>query len=1118
MYREITHLRLSRYTCALRLLFIILFVIGLFSPDTWLSDQGYDDYCQDLYEPLLYSTPLDPVKHAPLCMFHLKQNAIRNALSFLNSTKNIVDIVTNDKCTKISMDFFEPLNLIRVPGPNVQEYINNSDCFSKSTEEERSTQTPSGTKEILASDVAEKVRLPRNLIQSAATLKPEDMASMIKGGRMDVDYNELMSINNTVLKRKFRRFDLPRIRASALPRHGWRKFYIAINLYKNEDILPFFADALVAFIEDELAPFFSVSSSVVVSIYSNAGGDLTAPLIRSYLIPRLQKAGVETIYATTSGRCMGYPNRQFFHSRIEWLSCVRNKALEPLYRYGIHVFPSTDRHNEAPKNCQYGHNSSNANECRQKNDIKADEASHGQEDSEDMVVLFFNDILFRPRDITILLESVVEPEMARLTLPDGFLSLAKNATDEKRSSELPLLVYPRPTQMADPSRVTQAELDEVYAHQQNTTFDVACAIDYNPLFYDIWVSRTWLGQAFSSSIPFTQEKVTLRSLRRIFRLRSSSVKSTNNNGYTNTGRNRKSSDQSDELRRFSLPVKSCWNGVAAIRGSLFLQHTSLPHVQPLEFEENATDVANYAPPQPSPTEDGTYDHATPSNSTPTSYLSQDADEPCCSRTDTICSPDLISSGHGSLARPPNLTVVTQDRTHTQTQMLRYNLLCSPSQLASSHAMPAVVQRESGALYDRVDASVVRADLERIYTHMVMNRLVDLQNIRRSVDSTINSIGSLTRTTDDLDAALTFTEASARPDLLKSLTYRKLYQSSQFEWLNVTSWCYPGKTGVNELGKDMSLPTPCDVSVTTNKSCITCENDNNRHTPYNRPTSPDYARTNSLIGANSDASSIGSGITSFRDDSTYYRARHPSLRFRHRHLPSYGATAHGIATVSGVGCDSSECTLICEDVAHAVILRYRRTPIILMNVNVRVWYKPSLYDSILHAKILTSRIAFEVSIPIERMIRWARKVWLHISLQGTMTNDAKRSEYAIDETAQTKSSPRRWNTPKNLTDITGTMHDWTLNRPALVYNILMYDVNTSTWREAVVNITQLTYKSCIFHTGNIINIHYIIVRGFCLLSCICLLNYLLPNRYKARILQLNELNVKKLRLALKPHRN
>ncbi|TPP45187.1 Cryptococcal mannosyltransferase 1 family protein [Leishmania donovani] len=322
----------------------------------------------------------------------------------------------------------------------------------------------------------------------------------------DTDTDSTITI--TIPKGKVR-YAVPRRTAPHTPTHGWDHFYIALNLWKNEEVLPDLTEALIAFLEEEVKPFFDLATSVVVSIYSNISPDRTAELITTLLIPRLHAAGVRTVYATTEGACLGYVERQSFHERIEWMACIRNKALEPLYEKGMSL-------------------------------------------ADGLVVLFFNDVIFRPQDITALLESRAEAQIAASTRPHGWVSSVTKTNHEPadagvKDDDGDSRKHPVGTASTPPSGSTSAAT--------GTTFDMACGMDFYATFYDTWVTRDRLGKPFGAQMPYSDDHSTQEAFYRIFK-------------HERTG------DHAPEAS--AIPVKCCWNGVAAIRGRFFLAPTP-PH-------------------------------------------------------------------------------------------------------------------------------------------------------------------------------------------------------------------------------------------------------------------------------------------------------------------------------------------------------------------------------------------------------------------------------------------------------------------------------------------------------------------------------------------------------------
>ncbi|CBZ24790.1 hypothetical protein, unknown function [Leishmania mexicana MHOM/GT/2001/U1103] len=328
------------------------------------------------------------------------------------------------------------------------------------------------------------------------------------------------TITVTIPKGKVR-YAVPHRTTPHTPTHGWDHFYVALNLWKNEEVLPDLTEALIAFLEEEVKPFFDLATSVVVSIYSNISPDRTAELITTLLIPRLHAAGIRTVYATTEGACLGYVERQSFHERIEWMACIRNKALEPLYEKGMSVFGVSQQRQQV------------------------------QASADGLVVLFFNDVIFRPQDITALLESRAEPQVEANTRPHGWVSSVTKANREPADAGVNYKGdwrrHPVGTASTTPSNSTSAAT--------GTTFDMACGMDFYATFYDTWVTRDRLGKPFGGQMPYSDDHATQEAFYRVFK-------------------HDRAGGHAPEAS--AIPVKCCWNGVAAIRGRFFLAPTP-PH-------------------------------------------------------------------------------------------------------------------------------------------------------------------------------------------------------------------------------------------------------------------------------------------------------------------------------------------------------------------------------------------------------------------------------------------------------------------------------------------------------------------------------------------------------------
>lgn len=480
--------------------FVSLFIYGCFTSSGWL-DVGAQ-YQDSTDEVMLEDWDYTFEARKAYCNSKGKMAWLLKSFALHTPLPSWEDGVHDDR-THVSEDFYTPLHMRVVAGPNMtrsMSYVNTSITRSRAliSEAERYIKQSNEMVNGVISPAHQEQSLDTDSVARVLPL-PATIQRTVPGGTTTVDPVHVCKMfdceNVTQLhQRDVHLYNFPRVRATVKPSHGWRKFFISFNLYKNERLIPFMTQALIAFLEDEIAPFYDIATSVVVSIYANTSPDLTSPLIRSLLIPYLQKAGVEVIYATVMGVCQGYLERDpRVHGRIEWMACVRNKVLEPYYELGNKVFSS-----------------------------KGGADATAVDDERSTVVLFLNDIFFRPKDLTALLESVAEPEMEARIQPDGVVhTSAEQPKVERLVEEAPV---------------------------PGTTFDFACGMDFYISLYDTWVTRDRFGEPFSPLMPYTVEPETQAALRRIFQGGGAS-------------------------RRFAVPVKSCWNGVAAIRGSFFLAPT-----------------------------------------------------------------------------------------------------------------------------------------------------------------------------------------------------------------------------------------------------------------------------------------------------------------------------------------------------------------------------------------------------------------------------------------------------------------------------------------------------------------------------------------------------------------
>ncbi|KAG5483489.1 hypothetical protein CUR178_07810 [Leishmania enriettii] len=729
----------------------------------------------------------------------------------------------------------------------------------------------------LASNDVQLVPYPWVPLQSAARHSGEVAAKTHTSAHADAKNSSEPAVRVSIAKGRLRSA-VPHRTTTHTPTYGWDHFYIALNLWKNEEVLPDLTEALIVFLEEEVKPFFDLSTSVVVSIYATISPDRTAELILALLIPRLHAAGVRRVYATTEGSCLGYVERQPFHERIEWMACIRNKALMPLYNEGMNVFERPQRQ-------------------------KRDDADDGEDG---LVVLFFNDILFRPQDITKLLESRAEPEMAATTRPHGWLSsvsktshkeadaLPASATDDGHSQRSQVNTEP-----ASPSGATSA--------MTTTTFDMACGMDFYFTFYDTWVTRDRLGNCFEGQMPYSADHATQDTFHRILR-------------------GKRSGDHAWETA--AIPVKCCWNGVAAIRGRFFL-----------------------AP----------------------------------RRSHRLGFPEPVAAG-GAQGGASDDT-------------------------AAAAEAPQVLQHPSGAVYDRigdVHELLNKTALSRYYTRVLARRLkakcVLWSKTRREIAALADMPFYQSEACDN---------SSTFMSLLQAVVSHKMRQPSAAS----EDW------------------TQLRLSIQNRTLLLT--------------VAPELARHGDAVDKAKDRGNVGPATPvtlRMAEDSVYYRARHPSLRFRHAFTPSYGAAVSGKAQVRDEVCLASECLLICQDIMHAALLQERRAPIILLNPHVRVAYSVEHFN-----RVISHTWFFE-----NPYVYWgwalARRLQLWWPLSSFSTHGNSTDMRELRERGNATSAIDDWLQPASVA---------ALSEPAMssVQEVRLQDGDGRVRATGLVDITMLTRMDC-----------------------------------------------------------
>ena len=688
------------------------------------------------------------------------------------------------------------------------------------------------------------------------------------------------------------RYTVPHRTTPHTPTHGWDHFYIALNLWKNEDVIPDLTEALIVFLEEEVKPYFDLATAVVVSIYANVSPDRTAELIESILIPRLHAIHVRAVYATTEGSCLGYVERHPFHERIEWMACIRNKALEPLYERGMGVFHPPREANTAREGTKVKHDAERQPQEKEKKegDGAPSRNSSSSSNGDGLVVLFFNDIFFRPQDITTLLESRAETTIRETVRPHGWLTsvppsqLVTSAATADARGEADAGVAGTPTS-SQPAPEHETKAAQA-AQTPGTTFDMACGMDFYYTFYDTWVTRDRLGSPFEAQMPYSDDHATQEAFYRIF-----------SHDLGRQGRWRTSdlvAGASPESA--SVPVKCCWNGVAALRGRFFLPPT--PEHRKLF-----------------PTRRSTADLLAPARR----FTQKDEEEKITQLDGDVGNHDLNEKSRLGNASPP-----------------------------------LVLQRPSGAIYDLIGTvrdAVNATGLAAYYARVLTRRL---QSERLAWNSTRSEIAELTG--HPFYKPIVYDNTSSFPALLRAV----MAEEEQKQQLTKE-----GKgDGLAPAAARFEWLTPV---LALNKTQAELEKQGAGGVEQPREE------------------------LRVREDSTYYVARHPAVRFRHAFTPSYGATVRGLKPVRDDVCLSSECLLICQDVMQAAILQDRRVPVILLNPHVRVAYDLAHFERITrHTWFFEHPYVYWIWVMARRVQLW----WLTGNTTGRGAGDG-------DTTAATK---------------------------------------------------------------------------------------------------------------------
>ncbi|CCW61844.1 unnamed protein product [Phytomonas sp. EM1] len=139
--------------------------------------------------------------------------------------------------------------------------------------------------------------------------------------------------------------------------------------------------------------------------------------------------------------------------------------------------------------------------------------------------------------------------MATQIPPDGDIMKPANVDVSRYRSKDPMmkLNHSRNPRPLHPGNVGPSSRDP------RGSFDIACGMDFYNLFYDTWVARDHLGGNFLPYMPYSDNPTMRSAIARIL------------SGASSEGAEKST----------GVFVKSCWNGLGAIRGRLFLPQRGL---------------------------------------------------------------------------------------------------------------------------------------------------------------------------------------------------------------------------------------------------------------------------------------------------------------------------------------------------------------------------------------------------------------------------------------------------------------------------------------------------------------------------------------------------------------
>jgi hypothetical protein len=165
--------------------------------------------------------------------------------------------------------------------------------------------------------------------------------------------------------------------------------------------------------------------------------------------------------------------------------------------------------------------------------------------ADDTIVLFLNDIVFLPTDMTKLLETNYARSRRLVHYNKRWQQQNRHRTSNAAAEQ-------QNNDAEEPILTTERGFSSLW-----DGFNMACGMDFYVSFYDQWVTRDYDGRRFDSYPPYARDFGSQQIFYEAESLRSSSSAHHIND---------------HQPRHTAAPARCCWNGAAAIRSSMFLRH------------------------------------------------------------------------------------------------------------------------------------------------------------------------------------------------------------------------------------------------------------------------------------------------------------------------------------------------------------------------------------------------------------------------------------------------------------------------------------------------------------------------------------------------------------------